>query len=196
MMIFLNTVLIGLFVLPRSLAFNSIAVAATRNKNRTSKSNVAGKVAPIMASPSGGDMNSNTSVQRPPPRRTLKKRKNRRREKMDQIFNKSNINNRIEQEEEYEIETRPIRRRDAVEAGLDYWIDESDLAKERERKIAVRNRKAMEGEISRDRLREEVVAPYKQNWIGIFSVIIIILSTIATKFPEVMQIPVIQIPDL
>ena len=54
----------------------------------------------------------------------------------------------------------------------------------------------MEGEISRDKLREEVVAPYKQNWIGIFSVIVIILSTIATKFPEVMQIPVIQIPDL
>jgi hypothetical protein len=54
----------------------------------------------------------------------------------------------------------------------------------------------MEGEISRDKLRREVVAPYKQNWIGIFSVIVIILSTIATKFPEVMQIPVIPIPDL
>lgn len=136
-----------------------------------------------------------------------------------------------EEGDEYEIEMRPIRRRDAVEAGLDYWIDEGDLERERQRKIAVRNRKvrilskefqcevfisfsnfnsiscltrfydvdkykAMEGEISRDKLREEVVAPYKQNWIGIFSVIIIILSTIATKFPEVMQIPVIQIPDL
>lgn len=54
----------------------------------------------------------------------------------------------------------------------------------------------MEGEISRDKLREEVVAPYKQNWIGIFSLVIVILSTIVTKFPELMQIPVIPIPDL
>lgn len=62
--------------------------------------------------------------------------------------------------------------------------------------IADIQNKAMEGEISQDKLRREVVAPYKQNWIGIFSVIVIILSTIATKFPEVMQIPVIPIPDL
>lgn len=138
---------------------------------------------------------------------------------------------------EYEIETRPIRRVDAIEAGLDYWMDEVDLEKERQRKIAVKNRKvciltsyclfhsifvcdyigfvrklidmlypslnqwniqqkAMEGQISRDKLKDEVIAPYKQNWIGIFSVMIIILSTIITKFPELMQIPVIPIPDL
>ena len=54
----------------------------------------------------------------------------------------------------------------------------------------------MEGEISKDKLRKEVVAPYEQNWIGLFSVFIIILSTIVTKFPEVLQIPVIPIPDL
>ncbi len=54
----------------------------------------------------------------------------------------------------------------------------------------------MEGEISKQKLREEVVAPYKQNWIGLFSVLIVVLSTIVTKFPEMMQIPVIPIPDL
>jgi hypothetical protein len=54
----------------------------------------------------------------------------------------------------------------------------------------------MEGSISKDKLREEMVAPYKQNWIGLFSVLIVVLSTIVTKFPEVMQIPVIPIPDL
>lgn len=43
--------------------------------------------------------------------------------------------------DEYEIETRPVRRRDAVEAGLDYWMDENDLERERQRKIAVKNRK-------------------------------------------------------
>lgn len=54
----------------------------------------------------------------------------------------------------------------------------------------------MEGSISKEKLREEMVAPYKQNWIGLFSVLIVVLSTIVTKFPEVMQIPVIPIPDL
>ena len=57
-------------------------------------------------------------------------------------------------------------------------------------------KKSMEGSISKERLREEVVAPYKQNWIGIFSVFIVMLSAIATKFPELLQIPVIPIPDL
>lgn len=99
-------------------------------------------------------------------------------------------------EEEDEVEIRPMRRRDAVEAGLDYWIDEGELMRERQRKIAEKNRKASEGSISKEKLREEVVAPYKQNWIGIFSVFIAILSAIATKFPEVLQIPVIPIPDL
>lgn len=60
---------------------------------------------------------------------------------MDKVFRKpNNINNPIE-EDEYEIETRPVRRRDAVQAGLDYWMDEIDLEKARQRKIAVRNRK-------------------------------------------------------
>ena len=45
---------------------------------------------------------------------------------------------------EDEIETRPVRRRDAVEAGLDYWMDENDLERERQRKIAMKNRKVCE----------------------------------------------------
>ena len=56
--------------------------------------------------------------------------------------------------------------------------------------------KAMEGSISKDRLRDEVVAPYKQNWIGLFSMVIVILSTIVIKFPEVIETPIIKIPDL
>ena len=54
----------------------------------------------------------------------------------------------------------------------------------------------MEGSISKEKLREEVVAPYKQNWIGFFSTVIVILATIITKFPEAIEIPVIKIPDL
>ena len=62
--------------------------------------------------------------------------------------------------------------------------------------LDTKQQKAMEGTISKDKLREEVVAPYKQNWIGFFSMMIVILATIATKFAEAMEIPVIKIPDL
>jgi hypothetical protein len=54
----------------------------------------------------------------------------------------------------------------------------------------------MEGSISKERLRQEVVAPYKQNWIGLISMVIVILATIVTNFPEAIEIPVIKIPDL
>ena len=45
------------------------------------------------------------------------------------------------EDEEDDVEIRPVRRRDAIEAGLDYWIDEGDLERERQRKISVKNRK-------------------------------------------------------
>ena len=51
------------------------------------------------------------------------------------------IGDSVLQNEEYEIETRPVRRQDAIEAGLDYWMDETDVMKERQRKIAFKNRK-------------------------------------------------------
>eukprot|EP00970_Alexandrium_tamarense_P003633 scaffold570_cov169-Alexandrium_tamarense.AAC.15 len=62
---------------------------------------------------------------------------------MDQLFRKSNdINNSSNAEDDFDdVETRPIRRRDAVEAGLDYWMDDGDLERERQRRIAVKNRK-------------------------------------------------------
>jgi len=54
----------------------------------------------------------------------------------------------------------------------------------------------MEGEISQEKLRKEVVAPYKENWIGLFSVGVIVLATIVTQFPELLNTPLIPIPDL
>ena len=106
---------------------------------------------------------------------------------------KNNNNNEI-------IEIRPIRRRDAVEKGLDYWIDDNDLQQfEKAKRIAYKNRiKSMEvgGSISKEKLKEEVVAPYKQNWIGLFSVVIVVLSVIGRQFPELLQNPIIPIPDL
>lgn len=72
------------------------------------------------------------------------KRKNKRREKMDQLLRKTGFESGgdVEFLEDLGyIETRPMRRIDAVEAGLDYWIDETDLEKERQRRIATKNRK-------------------------------------------------------
>lgn len=54
----------------------------------------------------------------------------------------------------------------------------------------------MEGEVSKEKLWSEVKAPYKQNWIGYFSVTIAILSAIIIKFPELLDQPVIAFPDL
>ena len=60
--------------------------------------------------------------------------------------NKNNSNNNIfgSGDNDYdadEIEIRPIRRKDAVQAGMDYWIDDSDFEREKQRRIAIKNRK-------------------------------------------------------
>jgi hypothetical protein len=55
---------------------------------------------------------------------------------------------------------------------------------------------ALEGEIPKEKLWEETLAPYKQNWIGFFSIGIIVLATLITQFPELLEAPTPQIPDL
>lgn len=82
------------------------------------------------------------------------------------------------------------------EAGLDFWVDPKDLEREKQRQLAINNRKSMEGEITKEKLRAEVVAPYTQNWIGLISVMFIVLATIITNFPEVLDYPSIGFPDL
>ena len=55
--------------------------------------------------------------------------------------NKDANKNNFLVDETDEVEVRPIRRIDAVEAGLDYWIDDGDFEREKQRRIAVKNRK-------------------------------------------------------
>ena len=57
------------------------------------------------------------------------------------IKNKEANKNNFLVDETDEVEIRPILRRDAVKAGLDYWIDDGDFEKEKQRRIAVKNRK-------------------------------------------------------
>lgn len=75
-------------------------------------------------------------------------------------------------------------------------MDPKDVEREQQRQDAVANRKSMEGEMSKEKLISEVVAPYKQNWIGNISVVIIILAAIVTNFPEALENPSIGFPDL
>lgn len=93
-------------------------------------------------------------------------------------------------------ESRPLIKSMSREAGEDYWIDEGELAQFEQQQQAIKNRKAMEGEVSKEKLWKEVKAPYQQNWIGYFSVGIAILSAIIIKFPELLDQPTIPIPDL
>jgi len=133
---------------------------------------------------------TNTPRQRPPPRRNLKKRPRRNRRSDIQDVQKKDV------EEDVEIEVRPLVNFKSKEAGLDYWMDEDELKKSIKLEKAIKNRKAMETEIPQEKLRSEVLAPYKQNWIGLLSVSIIVLTVIIREFPDLLDSPMIPIPDL
>ena len=90
-------------------------------------------------------------------------------------------------------ESRPLVKAEAQEAGEDYWIAEEDLQRQKEReKPPVR----LQGQVSDEKLWMEILSPYKQNWIGLFSVVIGILAVLVIQFPELLQTPIISIPDL
>jgi hypothetical protein len=111
--------------------------------------------------------------------------------------------------------------------GEDYWIDPIDLEREQQRQkekqqqlrqrhsdnlndsdddIDCNNnnnnnnnpkRRRRSKIISNEKLWTEIKAPYQQNWIGYFSVMVAILSIIITQFPELLEpAPTMQYPDL
>jgi len=130
----------------------------------------------------------------PPPKRIARRDLKKRRNKRQRQGRSREVEDVVPENEN--IETRPLVRSVSVEAGEDYWIDEEDLRKSLEREQAIKNRKTMEGEIPKEKLRTEVAAPYKQNWIGAISVFIIFLATIIQQFPDLLLSPIIPIPDL
>ena len=108
-----------------------------------------------------------------------------------------NINRQGHQNDPNNIyETKPLIAAKRKEAGEDFWIDPKDLKRETERQQAIANRKAGEQEMPQAKLREEVVAPYTQNWIGIISVGFVVLAAIIQQFPQVLENPIIGFPDL
>jgi len=123
------------------------------------------------------------------PRRNLKKRRNRRNRR------KPDYGNEMKDDFQWR-QSKPLVQSAAIEAGEDYWIDEKELEEFLRRANEILNRKPAEGEIPKDKLWEETLAPYRQNWIGTLSVISIIFATIVTKFPDLLDPPSPLIPDL
>jgi len=138
---------------------------------------------------------TSTSILTATPKRIARRDLKKRRNKGQRQGRSREVEDVIVSTDMY-LETRPLVRSISVEAGEDYWIDEDDLRRSLEREQAIKNRKTMEGEIPKEKLRTEVAAPYKQNWIGAISVFVIFLATIIKEFPDLLQSPVIPIPDL
>mmetsp|Transcript_41549 Transcript_41549/g.58477 ORF Transcript_41549/g.58477 Transcript_41549/m.58477 type:complete len:194 (-) Transcript_41549:459-1040(-) len=138
---------------------------------------------------SSSSLSMSTSRQ---PRRNLKKRRNRDR-KGRMISASSAAADKWDRERD---DIRPLLKSKQIENGDDYWIDEKELNAFQLRMQAIKNRKAMEGEIPKDKLMDETLAPYKQNWIGFISVLIIVITTLITKFPELLDTPSIPFPDI
>ena len=122
------------------------------------------------------------------PRRKLQKRQRRREKQQGGNFDDS------DDDEQWETaDLRPLVLSRSKELGEDYWIDEKDLQRERQR---MASRPPDPGQIPEKKLWKEVLSPYRQNWIGLISVGFVVLATIVTKFPELLSTPSITIPDL
>lgn len=91
------------------------------------------------------------------------------------------------------LEIRPLIKSYAREQGVDYWIDEEELQKYAE---SIRRRPREAGQVPDEKLWQEVLSPYRENWIGLFSVFVVVIATIVVNFPELLQTPVIRLPDL
>mmetsp|Transcript_9874 Transcript_9874/g.24614 ORF Transcript_9874/g.24614 Transcript_9874/m.24614 type:complete len:268 (+) Transcript_9874:284-1087(+) len=112
--------------------------------------------------------------------------------------NKANTNG-DKMTQEYRPMVASIRR----DTGEDYWIDPKDLEREQRRKEDLEKQRAafLEGKgeqaMPEEKLMTEVKAPYRQNWIGYFSLMVAILSVIVSQFPELLEpAPTIRFPDL
>eukprot|EP00977_Amphora_coffeiformis_P022451 scaffold10861_cov180-Amphora_coffeaeformis.AAC.38 len=127
----------------------------------------------------------------PPPRKPRRSLQKRRKRNKEQEFGRFEA---VEDDFPWDTaESRPLLKAEAKEAGEDYWIDEKDLQKQAERS---KPPKRLEGQVTDEQLWGEVLSPYKQNWIGLFSVVVVVLAVIVSQFPELLQTPIIAIPDL
>lgn len=111
--------------------------------------------------------------------------------------------NKNENSDTREQEYRPLVASVRRDSGEDYWIDPKDLEREQRRKKEQEKQRAAflarKGDevMPQEKLMTEVKAPYQQNWIGYFSLMVAVLSIIVSQFPELLEpTPTIRFPDL
>jgi hypothetical protein len=96
-------------------------------------------------------------------------------------------------------ESRTIISARAREAGEDYWIDMEELQRieEQQQRQQQLIKPRDPDQISDQKLWIEVLSPYKQNWIGLISVSMIVFAFIFKYFPEVIDPPIItNVPEI
>lgn len=123
------------------------------------------------------------------PRRDLKKRRNRVR---DLLTGRSPEDAAFWEK----AESRSLIPSDAKEKGQDYWVDEEALKREQQREAARKAARQSGNQVPDEKLWGEILSPYRQNWIGFISVCIIAIAFIIKNFPELVENPTIQLPDL
>lgn len=87
------------------------------------------------------------------------------------------------------METRPlVKQTPDPRTGDDYWID---LTVKKE--TPKRRSKPIDNKL-KERLKAETAAPYKNNWIGIIVVTVLVLVILYNVLPN--ETPMISLPDL
>ncbi|EME31235.1 uncharacterized protein Gasu_14770 [Galdieria sulphuraria] len=98
-----------------------------------------------------------------------------------------------EQLPESEVVTVPIARKPNPSSGADYWIDPKDVVAQ-EKRAPVSSSQTEISKDMKDKLKTEVVSPYRQNWI-LLLIAAVVLLTLAYRFLPAEQI-FDHIPDL
>lgn len=93
-----------------------------------------------------------------------------------------------------------VRPEASPESGEDYWMDldkakqkSEDDKKDEEKKTS--ERKKIDDEL-KERLKQEVVSPYTQNWILRVTIVVAVLIALVAIFGGTENTPIISVPDL
>jgi len=97
----------------------------------------------------------------------------------------------LDEEEWDNMETIPlVKKMASPESGEDYWIE----ARPAPAKPQVPKKKKKVDVNVKEKLRKETTSPYKDNWIGIVVLAMLVLVVLYNIFPH--ELPIIRVPDL
>lgn len=88
------------------------------------------------------------------------------------------------------------------ESGEDYWVDVDSVrlqeagVREGEKFERKKKKKKKIDEGLKDKLKEEVVSPWKDNWILRVGIVVVVLVLLVWVFGGEESVPIIKVPDL